>query len=224
MQKSYQRLIKDVTLVTKEPHRMDDLLKKGEKEQEKVEFDQLLSNLALLDAWCEKNKTDEHIRFSAFFQDSIIGAYYRYMSKKQKAWSWVRNAANVVLTILLPAISTVGIQGLTEKVLPLISADGAVSGDENTMMPKLLIGGMIGLGWMAAYLYREMSNNRQYKETWVRHSVCYSRLYVALSAFAVSKQTEQDYERLVKDTFGILNQNLDQFALNMSSHGMASRD
>lgn len=201
-----------------------DLFKSGFKKQGTIEFQELLENLGVLEAWCENNKTDEHTRFFTFFQDAILGAYYRYMRTKQKAWSWLRNVLNVALTVLIPAVSTVGMQALTEYVLPLIAEESAVSVDEHTMTSKLVIGGVIGLGWMIAYLYLKMSENRQYKETWVRHSVCYSRLHVALSAFAVSAKTEQDYEALVAATFAILNQNLDQFALNMSSHGMASRD
>lgn len=221
---SEAKVVSQVKRKRKKNGLLRELFKAGFKKQGTIEFQELLTNLGVLEAWCEKNKTDEHTKFFTFFQDTIIGAYYRYMRTKQKAWSWKRNAVNVVLAVLLPVISTIGMQVLTENVLPLIAGEGTVSGDENTMTSKLLVGGAIGLGWMIAYLYREMSEKRQYKETWVRHSICYSRLHVALSAFAVSGQTEQEYEKLVKDTFEILNQNLDQFALNMSSHGMASRD
>lgn len=226
----HKELRKESELVSQEKRKrkktrlMNELFKDGASKQGTIEFEELLTNLKLLEEWCEKKKTDEHTKFFAFFQNATIGAYYRYMWTKQKAWSWKRNASNVVLTVLLPAISTVGMQVLTEYVLPLITSEGTVSGDENTMTSKLLVGGVIGLSWMIAYLYREMSENRQYKETWVRHSICYSRLHVALSAFVVSMQTDRDYEKLVKDTFEILNQNLDQFALNLSSNGMASRD
>jgi hypothetical protein len=80
------------------------------------------------------------------------------------------------------------------------------------------------IGFCLLQMYLEWAKNKNDKETWVRHSTCYERLNLALSQFALSKQEESDFQRLMDTTFSILEQNLDQFALNLSSRGVAKRN
>ena len=85
---------------------------------------------------------------------------------------------------------------------------------------------VLALAALAATLaacYNKWHNMKNDKETWVRHSGCYNRLNLILQKFAFSARDNAAYDLLVKETFAVLEQNLDQFVLNLSTNGLAER-
>ena len=187
------------------------LVKSGFNMQEKMEYNSLLQDLASFDEWCIQSKNKTKACFFEYFQDAIIGAYYRYIRTKAKAWSKKRIIAMLVCSALLPVISTALLHWLTNDVETFAGVTG------------FLLGGIWGAFWLVLFVFYGLSTKRAYEETWVRHSLCYTRLHLALSIFLTSERSDESYTTLVSDVFTILEQNVDQFALNMNQRGMAPR-
>lgn len=189
-----------------------DKVKIGFKMQEKVEASTLMEDMDAFERWC----TEKHIKsadtFFVFFQDAILSAYCRYVVVKKEAWSSKRNNIMLICSALLPVLSGAILQWISSQTSSSVGITG------------LLIGIALGIVWLVLYLYYESNKKRAYYETWVRHSICYARLHLALSTFLVSPRSDKEFETFVSSVFAILDQNLDQFALNLSAHGMASRE
>lgn len=169
----------------------------------------LETGLATLSSY---STTDEQRRlFYLFFREAIVSAKARYETSKKKAWSPIMNFFVDCCTALIPIVS-----GL---LLFWFSKDNALT----TGTVSLIVGILFAVAWFLMRRYQEAQKRRSYSETWVRHSVCYWRLHLALQRFVISKHTEDDYVRLVDDTFAILEQNYDQFVANLSTNGVAPR-
>lgn len=165
-----------------------------------------------LDTLNSYSTTDEQkILFYHFFREAIISAKERYEISKKKAWSPIKNFFVDCCTALIPIVS-----GL---LLFWFSEDNALT----TGTVSLIVGILFAVAWFLMRRYQEAQKRRSYSETWVRHSVCYGRLHLTLQRYVISKHTEDDYVRLVDDTFAILEQNYDQFAANLSTNGVAPR-
>lgn len=201
------------------------LIQDGFQKQDIIEYSTLLEDLKKLDEWCQQNDKKE---FFQYFQDASIGAYYRFAQTKDKVWS---NEKNLALIKQLSSLSYA-----SPIIMPVVAAittaleQGTIVLPENT--PYLFIAGVIGTVMLvltsvvriAVCKHKENESKRNYYETWARHSLCNSRLRLAMSEFLVSEQTDSDYQKFVSSTFAVLEQNLDQFAVNMCPKGMASRE
>jgi len=177
--------------------------------QENVELCSLREDMQTLDEWCRSASLQNVECFFLFFQDAILGAYQRYRSSKKKAWSKNKFLAWGISTAVLSVLAALFVSLVTDAQKQLLSAVGITGFFA------------IGLAWILSYLYSKWQDQCSYRETWTRHSACYSRLHLALSLFLSSARSDEDFSVFVKNTFTILEQNLDQFALNLSPKGIA---
>ena len=180
--------------------------KQGFQESGKVEYSLLLESLDELNQVYKEDDLVERSFFIQYFQDAIVGAYYRYVETKKKAWSTKKRIFVAVCSALVPVLFAV--------CTKWVAGEGINS---------LVVGSLVSIFWLVGHVYLDLNKSREDKETWVRHSICFARLHQALSVFLASKRTEDDYQQLVANTFSILEQNLDQFALNLFKRGIASR-
>lgn len=180
------------------------------KKEVLVELSGLEEGLKILEEWENTNVHvgKENTRFSRFFQDAVLGAYYRYRCSKRTAWSPVRNLLFSLCSAVLPVVAAVVLQFATAGNATPLTLTG------------LILTSCIVLVWVFSFAYKNWYELRAHRETWVRHSVCYGRLRLALSRFVVSQQAKEDYETLVSATFEILQRNYDQFLQNMSANGV----
>lgn len=221
---------------------IEDWLKSQVKDQEMVENLAMLENLKVLEQWCAANKEES---FFQYFQDSVIGARSRTLHYKEKAWptegdnkqaesaskkfSWgmvadaIAVGAPVIVPVFAAALNNVEI---VEKVkIDMMQFLAAVVVGAVFSVPVGIIKRKNAKRDEAECARRAEEKKHKYEETWVRHSLCDSRLRLALSKFATTQQpAKADFDRLVESTFEILEQNLDQFALNMCPNGMAPRE
>lgn len=220
----------------------------GKNKHEAMEYSAMLDNLELLDKWCKEKGREA---FSAFMQDAVIGAYFRYRRAKCKTWNEKPEdeAGKKHGKKMYPAlwvILTAVITGLPAMILPFIEGMFNLE-DINPVFIQAAIVCYLTIAVLATVVgvvaklfeqklqleqeeeeraiakeaLREEKHN--YYETWTRHSLCLNRLCLALNKFAVSDRLAADFNELQKDTFEILEQNLDQFAMNVSSKGLAVR-
>ena len=179
-----------------------------------VELTGLIESLNILETWGLNKKSGkyEDKSFFVFFQDAILGAYFRYYHSKKAAWSIRRNVLFFVCSAILPVVAAV--------VLQIATAGNSTP----IAMTGLILTGGIALVWVFSSVYTKWHDLCDHRETWVRHSVCYGRLRLALSCFVISGRQDKDYEELVNATFRILQQNYDQFMQNMCDNGVAKCD
>lgn len=195
--------------------------KLNKNRQDEADLFMMVEGLKELEKWCtaaDKENLDKTKAFYGFFESAIVGSFYRYRKSKTATWSLKKNWLKVLGIALLPVVSAMSTPFVEEVVAALLekSEEMAIGKAVPVMFVLLTAFGLI-------QMYLEWAKNKNDKETWVRHSTCYSRLNLALSKFVLSEKTGEDYEHLVQTTYAILEQNLDQFALNMSSQGMAER-
>lgn len=218
---------------------IEDWLKSQVKDQEMVENLALLENLRVLEQWCATN--DEQAFFQ-YFQDAVIGARSRVAYYKEKAWPTkgdnkqaesaskkfslgmladaIAVGAPVIVPLFAAALNNVEIVEIDMMQFLAAVAVGAVFS-----VPVGIIKRKNAKRDEAERVRRAEEAKHKYEETWVRHSLCDSRLRLALSKFATTQQpAKADFDWLVESTFEILEQNLDQFALNMCPNGMAPRE
>lgn len=184
---------------------------------DEVDFCSLMENMSWLRKWCNEGPSgkstipqDDKNSFFTFFQDAIIGAYYRYRENKVKAWEWKKVLACLICSAVLPILSAIILNVFTDSSEILLG------------LSNVLACAVVAV-WILAYVYYEWTNRKNHMETWVRHSACFGRLNLALSRFMLSNHTDEDYQEFISATFAILEQNLDQFAMNLSSNGLAQR-
>ena len=205
--------ITEVTLKT-----VDEFIASDKKHRaDEVDFLVLMENMLALEKWCLAEPDAEHsiplhkkTSFFSFYQDAIIGAYQRYRQSKKETWSLGKNWIWLVVTTILPILTAVILQALTE-------GEGVLIGVSN------IIACAIAVFWICAKIYDEWVKNKNDKETWARHSVCFCRLNLLLSRFLLSDRSDKDFLEFSSNTFTILEQNLDQFTLNLSIRGIAPR-
>ena len=208
------------------------LVEKEFTKQEIVEYNAMLENLKTLDEWCTQNN---EAAFFTYFQDAVISAYCRYIHYKKKNWGaapqWSKMNAKEkkkhvrdIVFSLIPAGTTFGFPAVTGF------AERFLNAGENNVMHIIAAAAFGVIIAVPIEIVRQkgldqemLEKKHKYDETWVRHSLCDSRLRLALSQFVTSGQTRGDYEELRKSSFAILEQNLDQFAVNLCPNGMASR-
>lgn len=176
--------------------------------QDYCDCEMMMNNLVKLELFASRDEKKK--AFAEFFESALVGSFLRYRSSKKKTWG---RGQNVLLVIAAPTVSALYGVGIA-----LLSAeDSVLAGAPLPIVMGAAVVGVLAAGYTR---WHGMKNDR---ETWVRHSVCYNRLNLLLQRFILSAQSEEDYNALVRDAFGILEQNLDQFTLNMSANGLAQR-
>lgn len=199
---------------------VDSLTEDGFKKQDIVEYDTMLEGLEELSNWCgQNNKAD----FFAYFQDALIGSFYRFRRTKKKAWPKKRQIIVDICKAVVPVLSAAILTFATTFAANVISGDAVLPETRLEWLVCGTVGVVVGIIWIIMHLYKENDQKREYTETWVRHSLCNSRLQLAMNKFLVSDRTMEDYEKFANSTFAILEQNLEQFAVNMCPKGVASR-
>lgn len=193
--------------------KINSFLKKQNKKytmgrQDQIDCQMMLTNLAQLKSLSVGNQSKE--AFADFFESTLVGAFLRYRASKKKTWGTAQ-------IILLPIATTVTSWLSGAIVAWLSAAEGTLVG-----APQVVIMAACAIAVLASG-YTQWHNMKNDKETWVRHSVCYNRLNLLLQRFILSKQSDEDYESLVENTYAILEQNLDQFTMNLSTNGLAER-
>lgn len=169
------------------------------------------NNLETLKNWCTNSEADDRKKeFYSFFENAIVGSFCRYRKSKTSTWSIMKNWLKVLGIAVLPVLSS-------QVIMWLDVEKQTIFGNSIPAAAAILV------VFCSIQMYLEWAKNKNDKETWVRHSACYERLNLALSKFVLSKKEDGDFQNLMNDTFAILEQNLDQFALNLSSNGAAER-
>lgn len=203
-------------------------LKKLAEEEVDLDLTTLLEDMNKFTTKAKELETGNYStrnRFSTYFQDTLLGAYYRYRTTKHKAWS----AREILLVSCRPLLVAVLIAGGSSLLEALFSV-AFFSVDMGDSKVFHFTGILLSAGVTAAFLFlvglaflyaiSTMRENRSYRETWVRHSAAYGRLRLALSRFLLSEQKTEDLQELEERTFSILEQDYDQFVANLSGHGM----
>ena len=228
------------------------------EKHEQLEYSIMLENMETLEAWCAKQGKTE---FFTFFQDSILGAYYRFVHAKRKTWddkgsdkgsdkgtdegsdnSGASECGKKRVRIGWPTILTGAAPIILAFMSELLGMESVHQGFVYAGMATYVVIALSGVVSRAHQESNEQQDQlareeqervkkeeeaqkkkRNYYETWSRHSLCLNRLCLALNKFAVSDRLAADFNELQKDTFEILEQNLDQFAMNLSSKGLAVR-
>lgn len=202
--------------------KITELIKDGAEKHELVEYTAFLENMETLSKWCEENQKTE---FFKYFQDAAIGAFYRFASTKAKVWSKEKDqklirrlrAVSYASPVIMPVVS-VAVTWLTQADIVMPENQVYIFGAGAIATVILLL---VCVGRIKMCEHDEEERKHNYYETWVRHSMCNSRLQLALNVFLLSERTNQDYEKFVSDTFAVLGQNIDQFAVNMCPRGVA---
>lgn len=201
---------------------VDEKIKNLDKDrQDEADLALMQEGLAALKHWCyapERNNSDKKKAYYVFFENTMLGAFCRYRKSKTATWDIKKNWKRALCVALSPVLS--GVAAMPVEAVLKRFTENAEAYSVAKVIPVAIV---LGTVFCLVQMYLEWTKNKNDKETWVRHSACYSRLNLALSTFALSAQTEQDYEILVASTHAILEQNLDQFVMNMSAHGMAKR-
>lgn len=186
-------------------------IEKGHKKALQVELDGLNEDLNVLGDWVRDNLPEKSTEknFWEFFQDAILESFFCYSHSKGKAWLLCRNLLFFLCSALLPVVAAI--------VLQFAMPDNVTS---------LALAGLILAGCTVFILVFFFAYTKWYelcadRETWVRRSVCYGRLRLALSRFVVSSQGKKDYQTLISATFEILQGNYDVFIQNLSADGAA---
>lgn len=198
------------------------LIKDGFDKHSLVEYTAFLENMEELSKWCEAN---QKTAFFQYFQDAAIGAYYRFARTKEKAWSNKEDqklihrlrTVSYASPVIMPVVST-AVTWLTQGGFVMPENQVYLFGAGAIATVILLL---VCIGRIKMCEHDEEERKHNYYETWVRHSMCNSRLQLALNVFLLSERTDTDYEKFIKDTFAILDRNIDQFAVNMCPRGVA---
>ncbi len=170
----------------------------------------LWEDLVALKEWVTSTPLVQDERFFVFYQDAVLGAYDRFQSSKSKAWSKSRNLILLFCSAVLPVLAAFVLQ--------------LVSGGKDLLASTGVAGLSVVIAvWLFSQIYSGWQEFNAYRETWVRHSACYGRLRLALSRFLLSPRSSEDYNAFVTGTFCILEQNYEQFVLNLSKKGAVAR-
>lgn len=145
--------------------------------------------------------------FFCFFKNTIIDVFCKYMTTKEKAWSKPRNIIVFICTAVLPALSALILRWAT-------------GGDDDFAARfGMIVVILILVLWVVIFNLSEWQKMRSYRETWVRHSLCYRRLRLALCKFLSSVRSHKDLETFMAETYSVLSENYNQFQVNMSGDG-----
>ncbi len=178
----------------------------SEREQDK-QWCLLQEQLPELEQWCGENgKT----AFFGFFDTTIRAAYGRYRRSRKSAWSKLKHVMSWTFEAALPAISA--------GVVYYLSCYAEAPSERS-----VLFACAFALAWLSVRAFLEWRKKKNAMETWVRHSACFQHLHNTLGVFLFSQRTQTDYKRFVEGVFAVLEQNIDQFTLNMSANGLAER-
>ena len=175
--------------------------------QDKIDCAMMLANLEVLRN--SVGQDDKKKKFADFFESALVGAFLRYRRSKKQTWGFAQNVAVFVAGLIFTACST--------YLASWLSGEGAAAGASRFALALAILAATLAGG------YTKWHNMKNDKETWVRHSGCYNRLNLILQKFAFSARDDAAYDLLVKETFAVLEQNLDQFVLNLSTNGLAER-
>lgn len=172
-----------------------------------MDFQKVDNQLAQLQIWCSNNSKPE---FYNFFNDTLEDAKKRYATSKKRAWSFRENMVTILAFVAAPVLFSI--------LTYFLEQYKDISYVGKFWLFALVLGVYFLLGCL-----QQWKQKKNASETWVRRSTYYHRLCIALAAFIFSDQCMDDYKRLVQATFAILEQNLDQFTLNLSPNGLAER-
>lgn len=167
----------------------------------------LQDQLKILKEWCTAN---HKMDFYNFFEMTIKASYGRYRKSKISAWSVIKHILQLILEAILPAV-TIGVLAYY---------------NDFTASPKaksILCAAAFALIWISIRFTLTWTKKKNATETWTRHSACFQHLHNVLAYFLFSERTPDNYQKFVSDTFSVLEQNIDQFTLNMSGNGLAER-
>lgn len=190
--------------------KMKSIFKNGDHKlgrQDKIDCAMMLANLEVLRD--SVGQDDKKKKFVDFFESALVGAFLRYRRSKKQTWGFAQNVAVFATALIFSACSTF--------LVAWLSGEGAAAG------ASWFVLALAALAATLAGCYTKWHNMKNDKETWVRHSGCYNRLNLILQKFAFSARDNAAYDLLVKETFAVLEQNLDQFVLNLSTNGLAER-
>lgn len=207
------------SMINNPPNKLDESnipLKWNDNQEESVLADEeCQEELECFIKWKKERGKDENTdrveAFSDFFIKALLKEYTHYSESKRKAWSRVRNALLFVCGAFLPGFAAFLLGFITEGGTEILASVG-VAGATVMILAAIL-----------SHIYTEWQKLNAHSETWVRHSACYHRLRLALNRFLVSQRDQEAYNYFEAQVFAIMEQNLDQFVLNMSGRGMATR-
>ncbi len=219
--------------------------------------------LKYLHEWCTRNANGAELHYSPMlfypvFQKTLFVTLSKYEKNKSKTWGKKRvwlPALAVVLTALVSFFAAVMLATISQltfsdmkEIRSFLLNSGSIT---EFIVALLMIITLLGLGWTLFEIYKQndkQRDDRQYKETWVRHSSAYHRMVLALNEFYLSSQLKLQpcqtttidsqntadekitdnltsaeidaFHRLVEKFFAIQEANLDQFEHNLSKNGL----
>lgn len=166
----------------------------------------------LLCAYCNCSNSEQE--FISFFLEKLAEVKDKYEKNKKKHWSfwllilqiWATNIVAAV-TFFIATITVGGIFKLySENVFQLFP--------KYTL--QILIGGCAFAVFLTVIVcFVEYRKQKDYRESWVRHSTLYFRLLLAAEKFLCSPQQHIDRARFQEVVFALLESDLLSFERNM---------
>lgn len=171
--------------------------------------------LRTLRSWCEQISSEDSVflyepkAFAVFFCQELHAAKKAYQRNKHHAWNKKSYVFHSACFILVSGLSAVATQFILEQISETPSKTAMV-----------VVFGVLCVGAITASI-QNWRDKRAYDETWARHSARYHRMRLALKQFLLSSKTIAEFNTFALKIFAILERNLDQFELNISSNGLA---
>lgn len=171
--------------------------------------------LRSLQSWCSQVSSEcsdflyNPKEFYEFFCTELHAAEEAYRRNKKHAW----DKKSYVLYSVGYILASGGSAVVTQLILDQIS-----NAPSKTAIG--IAGGVLIAGAIMSSI-KSWRDKRNYDETWARHSARYYRLRLILNQFLLSQKTSKEFNLFAQKMFAILERNLDQFELNISSKGLA---
>lgn len=165
---------------------------------------------------CLKNvKSKFQEEGKAIFYQSFENAYRQiyYEARKNKKRYW--NRTSIFLLVLGTGGSgTAAAVSLFSfvRILFSVSAESDMLPDIALSYAPLLLSLCLALGFLMACLFTEFKR-RNYKDTWIRHSVAYHRLNITMIRYLSDLISEEEF---MKEVLHILETDVERFEQNAS--------
>lgn len=158
--------------------------------------------------------SDAESEFLSFFLGKIHEIEKKYIGNKKKYWN--------LLLMILQILGTTIIASFT-FLLTAISAGSFFKLDDKNFLeifqyltPQFLIcGGALAVFLTVVLCFIEYRKQKDYRESWIRHSALYHRLLLAAEKFLCSPQQLEDRSHFQETVFVLLESDLLIFERNM---------
>lgn len=156
-----------------------------------------------------KFQGEERELFYQSFENAYRQIYYKSRENKKRYW----NKTSLVMFVLgtggSGTVAAVSLFSIVRALLSVSMESGILAAITHSCAP-LLLPFLLALGFLTACLFSEFER-RNYRDTWVRHSVAYHRLNIAMVQYLSGLTGEEDF---MKEVLRILETDIDRFERN----------